>query len=79
MIGTRYPAGIVPLQARPPDEDILNGIIEHMPHVQYTRDVGWWDNNSKGLALVGLRMKIVVLHPVLIPGTFFFLWIIAGG
>jgi len=53
MIGARHPAGILALHACTPYQHILNGVVEHMTHVQYTRNVGWWDDDGVGFTLIG--------------------------
>ena len=58
VVGTRYPAGVV----KPPltctaHEDILDTIIEHVPHVQHTRDVGGRDDDGIGRAMIGVEWK----------------------
>ena len=67
MVGARYPAGVEALLTGTAHEDILDTIVEHVPHVQHTRDVRWWDDDGISGTLVWCRMEELVLHPILIP------------
>ena len=67
MVGTRHPQGIFALHARAADEDVLDGIVEHVSHVQHTRHIGGRDNDAIGLTLIGHALEQAVLVPILIP------------
>jgi len=71
-----YPACVFPLQPCFSDQDILDRIVQHVPHVQYARHVWWGDNNSEWLPPVGHGMKIPPAHPVPVPSFFSFLRVI---
>ena len=51
--------------------NILNGIVQHVSHVQHSRHIGRWNYNRIGRSVVRLRMKIVVFHPVVVPFLFY--------
>ena len=54
------------------DDGILKGIIQCMPHMQFSCDVGRGNNDGKGFLIrVGRSMKITVLLPVLVPFFFY--------
>ena len=68
MVIAGHPQGVVPHHAVPADQDILQGIIQCMAHMQLTGDVRWGDNNTEGfLALFYFGMKITMLFPEFIP------------
>ena len=78
VVGTRYPAGVEATLTRTAHEDILDTIIEHVPHVQHTRDVGGRDDDGIGRAMIGGRVEELVLHPVLIPSILHSLGAVLG-
>ena len=67
MVGTRHPEGIFSHHTSPADQHILKGIVEHVPHVQHTGNVGWRNDNAIGFPLIGRTFKESVFHPVGIP------------
>ena len=68
MVIAGHPQGVVAHHAVPADQDILQGVIQRMPHMQLTGDVRWGDNNTEGvLAFFYLSMKITMLFPEFIP------------
>ena len=68
MVIAGHPQGVVAHHAVPADQDILQGIIQRMAHMQLTGDVRWGDNNTEGfLALFYFGMKITMLFPEFIP------------
>ena len=67
MVGTGHPAGVEALLTGTAYEDVLDTIVEHVPHVQHARDVGWWDDDGISGTVVRGGMEELVLHPILIP------------
>ncbi len=45
VIGARQPQHLLAIHARLAGENVLNGVIEHVPHVKHSGDVGWRDDN----------------------------------
>jgi hypothetical protein len=76
VVGTGNPAGVLAVQARLTNQHVLNGVVQHVPHVQHARDVRWRDHNGVGLPLVGFAVEIVLLQPVLVPFRFNFVGLI---
>ena len=79
MVGAGHPAGVFALHARAAHEDVLDCIVEHMPHVEDAGDVWRRDHYGVSFALVGLGMEQLVFKPVGIPfvlyvGRIVFLW-----
>ena len=71
VIRARQPQHFLAVHARFAGEDILNGVIEHVPHVQHAGDVGRRDDNGKRRPLfrytLGIRGETIVLFPERIP------------
>ena len=67
VVGTRHPAGVEATLTRTAYEDILDAIIEHVPHMKYARDVGWGNDDGISGAMIRRRVEELVLHPVRIP------------
>ena len=67
MVGSRHPAGVLALHAGTTHQDVLDGIVEHVPHVEHTRDVGRRDDDGIGLTSIGFRTEQFVVHPILVP------------
>ena len=52
VVGAGDPEGVVARHARAAYEDILNGVVQHVAHMEHARDVGWWDHHGIRLARV---------------------------
>ena len=72
MVGTRNPACILAVQTCLADEYVLDGIVQHVTHVQYTCHIWWRDNDGVWLTAVRLAGKELVVQPVLIPFALYF-------
>ena len=70
VVGARNPAGIESAHAGAAHEHILNGVVEHVAHVQYAGHVGRRNHNGVGRTVVGSRGKSLVLEPCLVPALF---------
>ncbi len=70
VVGAGYPAGILTFQAGATHQYILNGLVEHMPHVEYARHIGGRNNHGERLTPVGFAVEEFVVEPVLIPACF---------
>ena len=74
MVGARHPAGFFAFHAGFARQNVLNGVVEHVAHVQLPRYV--WRRNDNGIRLlVGIRFRveIAVFQPISIPFGFNFL------
>ena len=71
VVGSRNPAGIFPFHARLANQHILDGIVEHVAHVQNAGDIGRRYDDGIGFALIGNRAEQTLVHPVLIPFVFY--------
>lgn len=67
VVGTRHPKGVFALLAGASHQNILDCVVEHMAHVEYSGDVWRRDYDCVGLAGVGLGVEQAVGHPVVIP------------
>ena len=67
MVHPRHPAGVLPLHAGAPHQHVLDGVVQHVPHVQHAGHVGRGNGDGEGLALVGLAVEVATGHPVTVP------------
>ena len=67
VVGTRHPAGVLALHAGAANQNVLDGVVEHVAHVQHTRHIGGRNHNGIGLTAVGAGAEKFVVQPVLIP------------
>ena len=51
MVGAGLPQHIAPAHPLEADQDILDGIVERMAHVERARHVGRWDHDGEGFSL----------------------------
>ena len=70
VVGTGKPKSILTLHTAPPDENILNRLVERVAHVKNTRHVRRRDYYGIALAIARLLMKITILLPKRIPLCF---------
>ena len=70
VVGSGNPEGIFAHEAGAADEDVLNGVVEHVAHVEDAGHIGRGDNDCVGLAGIGFGVEQAVLHPVGIPFVF---------
>ena len=54
VIGARYPAGVLALHAGTTHQDVLNGVVQHVTHVQHTRNIGRRNNDCVGFTSIWL-------------------------
>ena len=57
VVGAWHPEGVLSLHTGTTDEDVLNGVIQHVSHVEHTRHIGRRNNDRIGLASVGLTRE----------------------
>ena len=60
-------------------ENILDGVVEHVTHMEHTGHVWWRNHNCIRLTFIRLGMKQTVFHPIFIPFTLHCGRIIFGG
>ena len=48
VVGARQPQGFPAFQARPADEDVLQGVVQHVAHRQHARHIGRRDHDAVG-------------------------------
>ena len=71
MVGTALPQRPAPLHAPVPDQNILQGIVQRMPHVQLPGHIGRWYHDTVGLTLnMHIRLEIALFHPDPVPFLF---------
>jgi len=68
MVRARHPEGVVALHASIAGHDVLQGVVQGVPHVEHPRHVGGRDDDAEGRPVARvLRMEIPVFQPVLVP------------
>ena len=67
VVGAGHPAGVLALHAGATDEDVLDGVVEHVAHVEHAGHVGRRDDDGVWHAVVGLRVEELLVKPELIP------------
>ena len=68
MVAARHPDDVLPAHPLIPHEDILQSIVECMPHVELSRHIRRRDDDAvRFAALVRLLMKKSVIFPIRIP------------
>ena len=67
VVGSGHPAGVLAVHPCLADEHIIERVVEHVAHMQNTRDIGRGNHNRIGGSPIGLRMKKFVLQPVGVP------------
>ncbi len=76
MIGSRNPAGILPLHSCPSDQYILDSIVKHVTHVKYSCNVRWRNNNCIRLSFIRSAFEESIFHPVLVPPALSLPWLV---
>ena len=67
VVGTRHPAGVLAFHASAAHQDILNGIIKHVSHVEHTGDGGGRNDDGVRLTTIGFRTEQFMVQPILVP------------
>ena len=67
VVGAGHPEGVLAHHAGAAHEDVLDGVVEHVAHVQHAGDIWRRDNDGVGFAAVRLAVEKLVLHPVVVP------------
>ena len=70
MVCAWHPTGVFSLHPGPPDQHILDGVVQHVAHVEHPGDIGGRDDHRIRLPIVGDRMKVSSLQPVGVPLVF---------
>ena len=71
VVGAGQPEHFLAVHARLAGEDVLDGVVQHVPHVEHARDVGRRDDDGIGrLGGRGVGDEAVLLQPELIPLLF---------
>ena len=76
MVGARYPQGVLTLHTGTTHQDVLDGVVEHVSHVEHTRHIGRGDDYRIGFTSVGFAGEEFVVKPVLIPFRFDLFWVV---
>ena len=64
MVGAGQPQGLIALHPPPADEDVLQGVIQRVAHMQLAGDIGGRDDDGIGwLFAFGIGVEVVFLQP----------------
>ena len=64
------PACVLSGHAGAADENVLQGVVEHVPHVEHSGDVGGRDDDRIWFAFIGFRVEELVVDPIVVPFGF---------
>ena len=67
VVGTRYPAGVLAHHAGTAYQNILDGIVKHVSHVENSGHVWRRDDDGVRFTSVGFRTEKFVVQPILVP------------
>ena len=67
VVGAGQPQRVAPLHPAPPDQDVLDGLVEGVPHVEDARHVRRRDHHRVRLTPVRVLVETSVLLPELVP------------
>jgi len=71
VVRARQPKDFPAVHARLATQDVLDGVVEYVPHMEHARDVGRRDDDGVGRALVADARRVggeaTILHPEVIP------------
>ena len=79
VVGSRHPAGVLALHPRAADKDILDGVVQHVAHVEHAGDVGRGNHHGVGLPVVRDAAEGLGVFPDLVPAVFDGGRIVMGG
>ena len=67
MVCTGNPTSVLPVQTSLAHQNVLDGVVEHVAHVQHSGYVWWRYHDGVGFTAVGLAAEQFVVHPILVP------------
>ena len=70
VVHSRNPTGVHAQHPCATDQNILDGAVEHVAHVQHAGDIGRRQNHRVGLPSIRFGMEIAAVHPMFIPFVF---------
>ena len=70
VVRTGDPAGVLAVHAGLTDEDIIEGIVEHVSHVKDTRHIRRRNHDGVRLFFIGFTVKELVCQPIGVPLVF---------
>ncbi len=80
MVGSRHPQHLVAAHTFPATQDILQTVVQGMPHVQDTGDIGGWYNDGISRPFRNITgVKITTLFPDVKPFLFYLCRIVSFG
>ena len=70
VVSTRHPACILAFHAGTTYKNVLDGVVQHVAHMQHTGHIGRWDDDGIWFAAIGLTAEKLVVQPILVPFGF---------
>ena len=70
VVGSRHPACVLSLHARPAHQHVLNRIVEHVAHVEHPGHIGRGNDDRIRLAVIGHTAERLGVLPGLGPSVF---------
>ena len=67
MVGTGYPKCILAFHAGTTHQNILDGVVQHVSHVEHASHIGWGNHDCIGFPAIRFRTEQLVIKPILIP------------
>ena len=78
MVGPWHPASVFTQHPSTAHQHVLNGVIEHVPHMQNARHIRGRNHHRIGLTVIGLALEKFVFQPVTVPLFFTGTWIVGS-
>ena len=80
MVSSWQPEGFIALHSSETDQNILQGFIQCVTHMQLTGDVRWWNYDGVWFFVrIWLSVEISAVQPKLIGAVLYLFWIIDLG
>ena len=74
VVGAWHPASILSVKTSLAHKNVLDGVVEHVTHVEHACHIWWRDYYSVWFTSIWFTAEQFVVHPVLIPFCFHVLW-----
>ena len=70
VVRTRHPAGVLAMHAGVADQDVVQGVVEHVTHMEDPRHVGRRNHDRIRFPFIGFGVEKLVFEPIGIPFVF---------
>ena len=76
VVCARHPECILTLHTGSAYEDVLDGVVQHVTHVEHTCHIGGRNHDCVGFTSIGFAGEKFVVQPILIPLSFDLFWVV---